>query len=69
MAEFESPTCARNLRHPSNGLSSASANSGQEIRVLVRVEDDATAKWTEAVGALSNDGKSFSVRVTREDRT
>src|SRR6185503_14305233 len=55
------------LRDPSNSLSIASAKSGQEIRVLVRPGDDATAKLMEAVGALSNDGKSFSVVVTRED--
>jgi hypothetical protein len=67
MAEFESPTRALNLRHPSNGLRSASANRGQEIRVLVRSEDDATAKLMEAMGALSDDGKSFSVVVTRQD--
>ena len=37
-------------------------------RVIVRVEDNATAaKLMEAAGALSNDGKSFSVVVTRED--
>ena len=67
MAECESPTCVLNLRHPSNCLSIASAKSGQEIRVLVRPEDDATAKLIEAMGTLSNDGKSFSVVVTRED--
>ena len=67
MAEFESPTCALDLRHRSNCLSIASAKSGQEIRVLVRPEDDTTAKLIEAMGTLSNDGKSFSVVVTRED--
>ena len=44
MADFESPTCALDLRHRSNCLGIASAKSGQEIRVLVRPEDDATAK-------------------------
>jgi len=67
MAKVESLTCALDLRDPSNSLSIASAKSGQEIRVLVRPGDDATAKLMEAVGALSNDGKSFSVVVTRED--
>jgi hypothetical protein len=67
MAEVESPACALDLRHPSNGLSIASAKPGQEIRVLVYPEDDATKKLIEAVGTLSNDGKSFSVVVTRED--
>ena len=35
--------------------------------MLVRLEDDATAKLMEAVGTLSKDGKSSSVVVTRED--
>jgi hypothetical protein len=40
----------------------------EEIRVIVRVEDNATAKkLMVTVGALSYDGKSFSVVVTRED--
>jgi len=67
MAKVESLTCALDLRDPSNSLSIAGAKSGQEIRVLVRPGDDATAKLMEAVGTLSNDGKSFSVVVTRED--
>lgn len=67
MAEFESPTCALDLRHPANCMNIASAKPGQEIRVLVRTEDDATRKLMEAVGTLSNDGKSFSVVVTRGD--
>lgn len=69
MPELESPTCTRDLRDPSNCLNIARAKSGQEIRVLVRPEDDATAKLLEAVGTLSNDGKSFSIVVTREDGT
>ena len=67
MAKVESLTCALDLRDPSNSLSIAGAKSGQEIRVLVRPGDDATAKLMEAVGTLSDDGKSFSVVVTRED--
>jgi hypothetical protein len=67
MAKLESLTCALDLRDPSNSLSIAGAKPSQEIRVLVRPEDDATAKLMEAVGTLSNDGKSFSVVVTRED--
>jgi hypothetical protein len=56
------------LRDPSNCLSIATAKPGQEIRVLVRSEDNATAsKLMEAVGTLSNDGKSFSVVVTKEN--
>ena len=40
----------------------------EEIRVIVRVEDNTTAeKLMETVGAISYDGKSFSVVVTRED--
>jgi hypothetical protein len=67
MAESESPTRVLTLRHPSNCLNIATAKSGEVIRVLVRPEDDATKKLIEAVGTLSNDGKSFSVVVTRED--
>jgi len=67
MAEVESPACALDLRHPSNGLSIASAKPGQAIRVLARPEDDATAKLMEIVGTLSNDGKTFAVIVTKED--
>ena len=67
MAEFDSPTCALDLRHRSNCLGIASAKSGQEIRVLVRPEDDATAQLIVATGTLSNDGKSFSVVVTTAD--
>ena len=67
MAKVEPLACALDLRDPSNSLSIASAKPSKEIRVLVRPEDDATAKLMEAVGTLSNDGKSFSVVVTRED--
>jgi len=69
MPELESPTCSRELRDPSNCLNIARSKSGQEIRVLVRPEDEATAKLMEAVGTLSNDGRSFSIVVTREDGT
>lgn len=68
MAEFESSTCAIDLRHPSNCLHIASVEPGETIRVLVSPEDNATAaKPMDAVGTLSNDGKSFSVVITRED--
>ena len=53
MAEFDSPTCALDLRHRSNCLGIASAKSGQEIRVLVRPEDDPTAQLVVATGTLS----------------
>ena len=67
MAKDESLTCALDLRDSSNALIRASTKPSHEIRVLVRPEDDATSKLMEAVGTLSNDGKSFSVVVTRED--
>ncbi len=67
MAKVELRMCTRDFRGKFNYLSIDSAKPSQEIRVLVRAEDDATAKLMEAVGALSNDGKSFSVVVTRED--
>ncbi|MGH7219994.1 MAG: hypothetical protein ACREI1_06650 [Nitrospiraceae bacterium] len=67
MAEFDSLTCALDLRHRSNCLGIASAKSGQEIQVLVHLEDDATAQLIVATGTLSNDGKTFSVVVTTAD--
>lgn len=68
MSEVESPKCTVDLQDPSDGLNIAMAKPGEEIRVIVRVEDNATAeKLMETVGALSYDGKSFSVVVTRED--
>jgi hypothetical protein len=67
MDEMESPTCVPTLRHPSNCLNIANDKSGKVIRVRVRPKDDTTKKLIEAVGTLSNDGKSFSVVVTRED--
>ena len=68
MPELDSPASALALRDPWNGSHIAMAKPGEEIRVIVRVEDNPTAaKLMDAVGALSNDGKSFSVTVTRED--
>ena len=52
MTEFESSTCALDLRHRSNRLSVASAKPGQEIRVLVRPEDDAAAHLIAAMGGI-----------------
>ena len=70
MPDIESPTCAPDLRDPSNSLNIAMAKPGQGIRVFVRPEDGAmVATVMEAVGTLSNDGKSFSVVVTSEDGT
>ena len=70
MSDLESPTGALDLRDPSNCVNIAMARPGEEIRVIVRVEDNPRAKQLlEAVGKLSNDGKSFSVVVTREDGT
>jgi len=66
MPEIESPR-SLDLCHRSNRPGIACAKPGEEIRVLVRPEDEATAKLVEAMGMLSNDGKSFSVVVTRED--
>ena len=66
MPEIESPR-SLDLGHRSNRRGTACAKPGEEIRVLVRPEDEATAKLIEAMGTLSNDGKSFSVVVTRED--
>ena len=67
MAELTLPTCDLELQHPSNCLGIASAKPGQEIPVLVRLEDDATAELIVATGTLSNDSKSFSVVVTGPD--
>lgn len=67
MPEPDSSISFRNLRCPSNGLNISRGNFSQVIRVLVRPEDEITKKLIENVGTLSNDGKSFSVVVTRED--
>ena len=68
MPELESPTCVLDLRDPFNCLNIAMAWPGKEIPVIVRAEDNATAtKLMEGVGVLSNDGKTFSVVVMRED--
>jgi hypothetical protein len=68
MAKLGSPTCALDLRHPPNCLPLACAKPGEEIRVIVRPEDDATAAiLMEATGTLRNDEKTFSVVVTRGD--
>ena len=68
MPEVELPRSALDLRRRSNCLNIAMAKPGEEIRVTVRVDDNPTAeKLMDAVGALSNDGKSFSVTVIRED--
>jgi hypothetical protein len=67
MPGLESLTCALDLRDPSRCLDIAMPQPGQQIRVIVRAGDNPTAtQLMEAVGALSNDGKSFSVVVTRE---
>ena len=69
MAESGAPTCVLDLRtHQTNCLNIAMAKPGEEIRVIVRVENNATvAKLMDSVGVLSNDEKTFSVVVTRED--
>lgn len=66
MPELESPPSALDFRE--NCLNIAMAKPGEEIRVIVRVDDNPTAaKLMDAKGTLSNDGKSFSVTVTGED--
>jgi hypothetical protein len=70
MSDLESPTCALDLRDPSNCLKIAMAKPGEEIRVMVHVEDNpTTTHLREAAGTLSNDGKSFSIVITREGGT
>lgn len=68
MRQPESATCTLDLRDSSNCLNIAMVKPGEEIRVTLHIDDNPTAaKLMDAVGALSNDGKSFSVMVTRED--
>ncbi len=67
MPELEFPPCTLDVRDPLSCLNIAMAKPAQAIRVLIRPADEATTKLMEAVGTLSNDGKSFSVVVTRED--
>jgi hypothetical protein len=66
MLELESPTCALDLRHPSNSLATEMAKPREEIRVIARVEDNGTAaKLMEGMSAHSNDG-SPSLSWSRE---
>ena len=67
MPDIESPTCALDLRDPSNSLNIAMAKPGEAIRVIVRTATATGATLMEAMGTLSNDGKSFSVVVTTEN--
>ena len=68
MPELDSSPVALDCRDPFNCLNIAMVKPGEEIRVIVRVDGNPTAaKLMDAVGALSNDGKFFSVTVTRED--
>jgi hypothetical protein len=67
MPELESPPCCTlDLRDPSNCINIAMAKPGESIRVIVHTDDNATATLMEAMGTLSNDGKTFSVVVTTE---
>ena len=66
MPELELPPCTLDLRDPSNCVNIAMAKPGESIRVMMRTDDNATATPMEAMGTLSNDGKSFSVVVTTE---
>jgi hypothetical protein len=67
MAESDSSHSFLGRGTPSNCLNIATVKFAQVIRVLVRPEDDITKKLIETVGTLSDDGKSFSIVVTRED--
>ena len=67
MPELESPTYTIDLRNPSNCLNIAMAKPGEAIRVIVRTATATGATLMEAMGTLSNDGKSFSVVVTTEN--
>jgi hypothetical protein len=67
MAEFESPTYVLHLRDKSTCSRIQSARPGKEVPVLVRPELNKTAKPIKAKGILSDDGKTFSVVVTRAD--
>ena len=67
MPELESPIGTQDFRDSLNGLPIGRATPGQEIRMLVWPANDETANLMDAVGALSHDGKSFSVVVTRKE--
>ena len=67
MPEFKTPTYGVELRHRSNCLGIACAQSGKAIPVLVRPTDAPSDTLIEARGTLSNDGTSFSVVVNRAD--
>ena len=66
MPELESPTRALDLRDPSNCINIAMAKPGENIRVIVRSNNATAAMLLDAMGTLSNDGKTFSVVVTTE---
>ena len=62
MPELDSSPDALDCRDPFNCLNIAMVKPGEEIRVIVRVDGNPTAaKLMDAVGALSNDGKFFTV--------
>lgn len=66
MPELESPACTLDFRDPSNCLNIAMAKPGESIQLIVHSDDNATATRVEAMGTLSNDGKTFTVVVTTE---
>ena len=64
MLELESPIRALALRDPSNCVNIAMAKPGETIRLIVSADENGTIGIPlDAMGTLSNDGKSFSVEV------
>ncbi len=63
MQEFESPTYILDFRNSLNRSTIESAKPNKEIQVLVRPEDDPSAKPIAATGKLSEDGTVFHVVV------
>ncbi len=64
MAEFEYPRYVLDLRHKLNCATLESAQSGKEIGVLVRPDDDESSAAISAKGTLSEDGEDFTVVVS-----
>jgi hypothetical protein len=63
MEEFDEPAYALALDDSQTRAAIESAKPGKEIAVRVRPENDASAASVVATGKLSEDGRTFHVRV------
>ena len=63
MENFNDPVYVFDFRTTLNCATTESANPGQEIPVLVRLERDLTGPAVRATGKRSADGQSFTIDV------